>query len=61
MFKFELGEPVMIDVSGERGIVIGRAEYEASVPQYLILLKAADGQAKTAWWEANFLSSGVLS
>jgi hypothetical protein len=33
MFKFELGEPVEIDVSGERGTVIGRAEYAANKPQ----------------------------
>lgn len=57
MFKFELGEPVRIDVSGEPGTVIGRAEYEATAPQYFILLKAADGQAKTSWWEADFLTS----
>ena len=57
MFKFELGEPVQIDVSGERGTVIGRAEYEATAPQYFILLKAADGRAATQWWEADFLTS----
>jgi hypothetical protein len=56
-FKFELGEPVRIDVSDERGAVIGRAEYEASAPQYFVLLKAADGRAVTQWWEADFLSS----
>lgn len=56
-WKFELGEPVEIDVSGERGTVIGRAEYEANAPQYFVLMKAADGRAVTQWWEADFISS----
>lgn len=56
-WKFDLGEPVEIDISGERGTIIGRAEYEATVPQYLVLLKAADGRAVTQWWEADFISS----
>jgi len=56
-FKFELNEPVKIDVSGEAGTVIGRAEYVASSPLYFVLIKSADGRAVTAWWEANFLSS----
>jgi hypothetical protein len=56
-YRFELGEPVKIDISGETGEVIGRAEYMATSMQYLVLLKAADGRAVTGWWEAEFLSS----
>jgi hypothetical protein len=56
-FKFQLGEPVKIDISGEAGEVIGRTEYLATPPQYFVLFKAADGRAVTAWWEADFLSS----
>jgi hypothetical protein len=56
-FKFQLGEPVKINISGETGEVIGRSEYVASAPQYFVLFKAADGRAVTAWWEADFLSS----
>jgi hypothetical protein len=56
-FKFELDEPVKIDVSGEVGTVIGRVEYVASSAQYQVLFKAADGRAATGWWEAEFLSS----
>lgn len=56
-FKFELGEPVKIDISGETGEVIGRAEYVATAPSYFVLFKAADGRAVTGWWEADFLSS----
>jgi hypothetical protein len=56
-FKFQIGQLVKIDISGEEGQVIGRAEYLATPPQYFVLFKAADGRAVTAWWEADFLSS----
>jgi len=56
VFKFKLGEPVKIDISGEIGEVIGRTEYVATAPSYLVLFKAADGRAVTGWWEADFLS-----
>lgn len=56
-YKFDLGETVKIDISGETGEVIGRAEYVATAPSYFVLFKAADGRAVTAWWEADFLSS----
>jgi hypothetical protein len=56
VFKFKLGEPVKIDISGEIGQVIGRTEYVATAPSYLVLFKAADGRAVTGWWEADFLS-----
>lgn len=55
-FKFQLGEPVKIDISEEIGEVIGRAEYVATAPSYFVLFKAADGRAVTGWWEADFLS-----
>ena len=55
-FKFKLKQPVVIAISGEEGIVIGRAEYSASKPQYFIHFKAADGRACTAWYEADFLA-----
>lgn len=55
-FKFQLGEPVKIDISEEIGEVIGRAEYIATAPSYFVLFKAADGRAVTGWWEADFLS-----
>ena len=50
MFKFELNALVAIMVSGECGIVIGRAEYSTGCNQYLIRYAAADGRAVEQWW-----------
>ncbi len=54
-FKLKLKQKAKIEISGEEGVVIGRAEYSASKPQYLIHFKAAEGRACTAWYEADFL------
>jgi len=55
-FRFELGDNVGIIVSSERGMVIARAEYLESEPQYLLRYKAADGRACEAWWAENALT-----
>ena len=44
-FHFELGDTVVIDASGEKGEVIGRAEYIASSNQYYVRYKNAQGVA----------------
>lgn len=54
-FKFELGEKVVITVSGEVGEVIGRAEYVASAHNYWIRYCMADGRATEQWWQENAL------
>jgi hypothetical protein len=56
-FKFELTSPVMVQVSGEAGEVIGRAQYTAMENQYWVRYKAADGRAVEAWWAESALVS----
>lgn len=56
-FEFSIGENVEIEVSGEKGVIIGRAEYLSSENQYYIRYKAADGRATESWWNADALKS----
>jgi len=51
--QFALNNEVTITASGESGTIIGRAEYSASSPQYLVRYKAADGRAVEAWWNED--------
>ncbi len=55
-FKFELGQDVTITASGEKGIVIGRAEYLHCENSNQIRYKAADGRATEKWWADSALS-----
>lgn len=55
-FKFELGQDVTITASGEKGIVIGRAEYLHCENTNYIRYKAADGRAVESWWTDSALS-----
>lgn len=55
-FRFELDQAVDIWCSGERGVVIGRAEYRDSADSYLVRYQAADGRAVEAWWSDNALA-----
>lgn len=54
-FHFELGDTVVIDASGEKGEVIGRAEYIASSNQYYVRYKNAQGVAVEQWWAEEAL------
>jgi hypothetical protein len=56
-FKFELGQRVVIAVSGEQGTIQGRAEYMGSENQYQVRYKAGDGRAVEAWWEESALAT----
>ncbi len=56
-FAFELGQKVGLTLTLERGIVIGRAEYTANSPQYLVRYAAGDGRQTEAWWEGSALSA----
>lgn len=56
-FKFELGQRVKIDESGEECSVIGRAEYTTAVNNYFVRYKSADGRAVEAWWTEDALSA----
>ncbi len=53
-FKFELGEEVQLVMSGESGVIIGRAEYsECTIPSYFIRYKSADGRQVEDWWKES--------
>jgi hypothetical protein len=54
-FKFEIKQPVIIDTSGETGIVQGRAQYANSENSYLVRYKAGDGRAAEVWWTEDAL------
>ena len=54
--KYQLQQSVEITASGEKGIVIGRAEYTHAEASYLVRYKCADGRAVEAWWTESSLS-----
>jgi len=55
--QFLLNQLVDITISGEQGIVIGRAEYMTSEHQYLIrYCKRSTGEAVEAWWAESALT-----
>jgi len=56
MFKFDLSSEVKIQVSGEVGTVIGRAEYSGCENNYLVRYKCADGRAVESWWPESALT-----
>lgn len=56
-FKFNLGQTVVISVSGETGEVIARAEYKTSAESYYVRYRSADGRAVEAWWQEDALSA----
>jgi len=55
-FQFQLGDEVSIAVSGEKGTVIGRAEYTQDARRYLVRYKTGDGRATEVWWQENSLT-----
>ncbi|WP_340520011.1 hypothetical protein [Cupriavidus necator] len=54
-FQFDLESGVKLSQSGERGVVIGRAEYVNSAPQYQVRYVAADGRQVEGWWDGQAL------
>lgn len=57
-FKFDLNEEVAIEISGEGGTVIGRAEYtHQSIPSYLVRYEDGSGRAVESWWTQDALTS----
>lgn len=52
-FEFAINDPVVIIVSGEKGIVIGRAEYYVGENCYLLRYCANDGRAVEQWWSQS--------
>ena len=56
-FKFNLGDKVAVEVSGETGEVLGRAEYTTAANNYFVRYKSADGRAVETWWQEDALAS----
>lgn len=54
-FAFNLGDQLSLSLSGEAGVVIGRAEFANSDDSYLIRYKAGDGRLVEAWWDVSAL------
>lgn len=57
MFQHEIEAEVVIEASGEAGMVIGRAEYYSMENSYLVRYKSADGRAVEQWWVESALVS----
>jgi hypothetical protein len=60
LFVFDLEQHAAIIMSGEVGIIVGRAQYTQGENSYLLRYKAADGRAVEAWWPESALMD-VLS
>lgn len=52
-FEFELDQNVAMKLSGEKGQVIGRAEYSARPNVYWVRYVAADGRQCESWEDAD--------
>lgn len=48
-FKFQLNDKAKIEVSGELGIIKGRADYSTSSPSYLLDYKDSTGKFQSSW------------
>jgi len=56
---FGLDERVKIVCSGEKGIVVGYAQYKNHADQALVRYMAGDGRAVEAWWDVDALESVI--
>lgn len=56
-FRFGLQQLVRLTLSGEAGLVIGRAEYATGENTYYVRYKAADGRQVEHWWGESALES----
>lgn len=56
-FLFNLGDNVRLEMSREKGRVIGRAEYENNPPSYFVRYVAADGRQVQDWFNADALDA----
>lgn len=54
-FEFGLKQSVAIKISGEKGEVIGRAEYWSAERSYLVRYCAGNGVATEQWWPESAL------
>lgn len=58
-FKFVLHDQVMLTMSGEYGLVIGRCEYAHAENAYLVRYVAGDGRQSQEWFDESALSIGA--
>lgn len=56
-FKFDLGQRVLIDISGETGKVIARCEYVKNEPTYELRYVRTNGTATQRIWPESALSA----
>jgi hypothetical protein len=56
-WAFRLGEPVQLVKSGERGEVIGRAEYSHMPDGFYVRYTAGDHRQTESWWSGDALAS----
>jgi hypothetical protein len=54
-FEFELDQNVAMEMSGEKGIVIGRSEFSTRPSLYFVRYVAADGRQCESWEDASAL------
>ncbi len=52
-FKYELGQSVKVSISGETGVIKGRAEYTNCIDGYFVHYLAADGRAQDRWFNED--------
>lgn len=52
-------DKVKISCSGERGVVVGYAQYKNHQDQALVRYMAGDGRAVEAWWDVDALENDV--
>jgi hypothetical protein len=60
-FVFELGQQVIITVSGEIGEVVGRAEYSTAESNYYLRYKSPSRGAVEAWWTESARASAPVA
>lgn len=53
IYKFNLNDIVKLEMTEERGRVIGRAEYAETAPRYLVRFVAGDGRQVEDWFTAE--------
>lgn len=56
-FAFDLGQEITLSRSGERGIVVGRAEFTNAVDSYYVRYVAGDGRQTEAWWPMDAIEA----
>lgn len=59
-WQFALGQPVRMTLSGEKGSVVGRAEYSDRPDLYYVRYVAGDGCQVENWQEATAIEPDTI-